>query len=451
MEDFIYQNNIEISNLLKILPDSVNHIIVKNNWLDDILKIINKINFNGKSVCEYGIGGGHLYKMINRLGIKSYIGIDLNDYIVEKNKHFCKNLLECDNRGFQWWKDVVGCDIFLSFATIQQFPNLEYMEWFFYNINEAYFDTIAFNVRIASRNVFRNNIGIKEIFQKNNYLTENYVIEKLPSYELIFKTKINKSNNYVFFIFKKKKIEDENSVVLRDYRSYKEDIDDIVLSSKVYKFIQYIQDTLKNEVFFKDSRGININNVFGDKKNRIILVGNSPCLLGKKLGNIIDNMDVVIRFNDWVTKGFENDVGKKTTHWASCCSVQTQLRKRVFDDKFIFLSVINTLGLSIVKRNELIRNRMGMDYRDFIHLDNDLFYQACRILLKYKLTTGTIIILILLLLGYNDINICGMNLEYKNGKQRYFKGKNLYIDHDVSIDKEIILWCINKEFIKRID
>lgn len=455
MEDIIYQNNIEIANFLKKLPDACNHIVIKNNWLDDVLKIINKINFYGKSVCEYGVGGGHLFKIVSRLGIKSFVGIDLNDKIVENNRVFCKNLLECNNRGYMWWKDVVGCDIFLSFATIQQFPNLEYMECFFHNINEACFDTVAFNVRIAGRNVFRNNIGIKEIFQKNNYLTEKYVMDKMNSYELIFKSRINKQNNYVFFIFKKKRVEEsrveDRDVGANDNRVGVSGGFDMPLSNRVYKFIQYIQDTLKNELFFKDSRGASVGNVFGGRDNRIVLVGNSPCLLGKRLGEVIDGMDVVVRFNDWITKGFEGDVGKKTTHWASCCSVQTQLKRRKFEDKFMFLSVINTLGLSIAKRNELIGTRMGMDYKDFIHLDNDLFYQACRIILKYKLTTGTIIILVLLLMGYTDINICGMNLEYKNGKQRYFKGRNLYIDHDVSIDKEIIHWCIAQEFIKRID
>ena len=42
------------------------------------------------------------------------------------------------------------------------------------------------------------------------------------------------------------------------------------------------------------------------------LVGSSPDLLQENLGPLIDNHDMVVRFNGAVTKGFENHVGSKT-------------------------------------------------------------------------------------------------------------------------------------------
>ena len=46
-----------------------------------------------------------------------------------------------------------------------------------------------------------------------------------------------------------------------------------------------------------------------DKK--VIVVGNSPSILEKEYGEIIDSYDVVIRVNRCITKGYEKYIGKK--------------------------------------------------------------------------------------------------------------------------------------------
>nr|XP_056716131.1 CMP-N-acetylneuraminate-beta-galactosamide-alpha-2,3-sialyltransferase 4-like [Euleptes europaea] len=46
---------------------------------------------------------------------------------------------------------------------------------------------------------------------------------------------------------------------------------------------------------------------------RCIVVGNGHTLLGRRLGKFIDSHHVVIRINDAPLKGYEDDVGKKTT------------------------------------------------------------------------------------------------------------------------------------------
>ncbi|XP_067856245.1 CMP-N-acetylneuraminate-beta-galactosamide-alpha-2,3-sialyltransferase 2-like [Heptranchias perlo] len=47
---------------------------------------------------------------------------------------------------------------------------------------------------------------------------------------------------------------------------------------------------------------------------RCAIVGNSKNLKGSNYGELIDSQDFVIRMNRAVTKGYELDVGKKTTH-----------------------------------------------------------------------------------------------------------------------------------------
>ena len=48
----------------------------------------------------------------------------------------------------------------------------------------------------------------------------------------------------------------------------------------------------------------------------IAVVGNAPSEIGKSKGAEIDSHDIVIRFNNYKTKGFEKDYGSKTDIWA---------------------------------------------------------------------------------------------------------------------------------------
>lgn len=58
----------------------------------------------------------------------------------------------------------------------------------------------------------------------------------------------------------------------------------------------------------------NINHKFEfiDKSKSICLVGSAPNIINSNKGNIIDNFDIVVRFNDVKINGFENDIGSKT-------------------------------------------------------------------------------------------------------------------------------------------
>tara|TARA_Y100000034_G_C6905697_1_gene420166 strand:+ start:1901 stop:2488 length:588 start_codon:yes stop_codon:yes gene_type:complete len=51
------------------------------------------------------------------------------------------------------------------------------------------------------------------------------------------------------------------------------------------------------------------------KIKKICLVGNATSLKGLGLGQKIDSYDFVIRCNCFKIKGYEKDVGTKTTHW----------------------------------------------------------------------------------------------------------------------------------------
>ena len=48
---------------------------------------------------------------------------------------------------------------------------------------------------------------------------------------------------------------------------------------------------------------------------KVILIGNGSSVMDHEHGSLIDSFDVVVRFNRFRTKGFEKNVGTKTTHW----------------------------------------------------------------------------------------------------------------------------------------
>jgi len=50
---------------------------------------------------------------------------------------------------------------------------------------------------------------------------------------------------------------------------------------------------------------------------KVIIIGNSPSVLSQKLGNVVDSHDIVIRINRCITKGYEENIGKKTNIWAT--------------------------------------------------------------------------------------------------------------------------------------
>lgn len=59
------------------------------------------------------------------------------------------------------------------------------------------------------------------------------------------------------------------------------------------------------------------NNILKEmlENKRIAVVGNGPSEIGKNQGSEIDSHDIVIRFNNYRTEGFEADYGSKTDIW----------------------------------------------------------------------------------------------------------------------------------------
>src|SRR5690606_28642592 len=54
-----------------------------------------------------------------------------------------------------------------------------------------------------------------------------------------------------------------------------------------------------------------------DRSASWVLVGNGPSATSRRLGSIIDAHDCIVRFNHYVTAGYEEMLGSRCTHWAT--------------------------------------------------------------------------------------------------------------------------------------
>lgn len=52
-----------------------------------------------------------------------------------------------------------------------------------------------------------------------------------------------------------------------------------------------------------------------DNPASVCIVGNGISLKGRSLGSVIDDHECVVRCNFFMTNGYEEDTGRKTTHW----------------------------------------------------------------------------------------------------------------------------------------
>lgn len=77
------------------------------------------------------------------------------------------------------------------------------------------------------------------------------------------------------------------------------------------------------------------------RRGRVVVVGNSPRLLGCGLGAAIDGFDRVVRLNDFRTEGHEADVGARTDLWFSSANRLARPNIRAWEGLRVWLSQPN--------------------------------------------------------------------------------------------------------------
>ncbi|XP_030596348.1 CMP-N-acetylneuraminate-beta-galactosamide-alpha-2,3-sialyltransferase 1-like [Archocentrus centrarchus] len=118
--------------------------------------------------------------------------------------------------------------------------------------------------------------------------------------------------------------EDKELLLLRMNHSYRPFLTpDFVLSQDAFNWWKRLQNEkrsyetykiITNNIFKMFPRNPDIIQPKSDRCITCAVVGNSANLRGSHYGPLIDSHEIVIRINRGVTRGFEKDVGNKTTH-----------------------------------------------------------------------------------------------------------------------------------------
>ncbi len=153
---------------------------------------------------------------------------------------------------------------------------------------------------------------------------------------------------------------------------------------------------------------------------------------------MVDGYNTVIRFTDFVTKGYEGDVGSKTTHWITGGAKQTKQVRRSLPNsvKKIYLS---PLQYTIPTMSQFIKHYLKMTPTNFVFyhdISTAKYLMSC---LQIYPSTGLFMILLLIAkfgkvstLGFNFFQDGGIHYydstPVKNGEHNWKREYEIYHD-----------------------
>ena len=187
---------------------------------------------------------------------------------------------------------------------------------------------------------------------------------------------------------------------------------------------------------------------------RVIIVGNADTLTGKNLGSVIDSYDEVIRINNFKTKGYEADVGTKTTGVHINESISAKDMKKILLENDLTTDSLEWFGIRPGQRDKFC-TRMGIGKEDGRIEEYNLkkYGGWCT-----NLTSGTLIILHFLDKHNYPIDIAGItgytqSGSYFNNSSKYNKSmdKQNKKFHCPDVEKKVFRDLINRKQVRQID
>ena len=186
----------------------------ETSWLNRWLSLNN--TFRGKTVGDYGIGGGLLGELLcTKYQVKRYVGIDIATRQINAAAARLDKLPECNRTLVLQASNLdftsLGLDILISQQVIQHFPSQSYLDEWLAAINRARIPSVFLEVRSNSNKTIHisnwtgNGEGGKEKRRHgvSNYgitigtvLNCQYPLKLLPRYELVDEWVTTKSAAY---------------------------------------------------------------------------------------------------------------------------------------------------------------------------------------------------------------------------------------------------------------
>lgn len=185
----------------------------------------------------------------------------------------------------------------------------------------------------------------------------------------------------------------------------------------------------------------------------IAVVGSSGTLLDKEYGNLIDEHDIVVRFNVSRVKGFEKHVGSKTDirfmngHAFNGSSDPNKFKAH--DPNFVSNLQNETLIVKSWNHQEFIEGLLKTTPQNNVYFINPPFTQYCNAMTGQEATCGMVGVFFLLLFTSN-ISCFGFNF-YKDSwsKKHYWEEMKEYKQgHSFGVEEEIFSELQNSNKIK---
>ena len=167
---------------------------------------------------------------------------------------------------------------------------------------------------------------------------------------------------------------------------------------------------------------------------KVCIVGNSPNLLDKDLGDKIDMCDHVIRINDFVIEGFEKQIGSKTTIVAAGFSSASKMVKgdystsELMDTCLIWVVIPDSGRIDRVLKYGVDNKRMHViDSESYNFLRNVIYKNFWR-----KVPSCGVATIQMALKNFQDHEIFIVGFDENTGKE----GKAHYYEKDF-FDKDL--------------
>jgi hypothetical protein len=170
------------------------------DWDEAFLKKLNEIMYlREASVVDYGCGGGQLGSHLHKhYGIRGYTGMDISARSrLGAYHHLQAYCCGTDESTKQLWFDICEHDIdfssfiynqvFISQATMQHFPSVEYLLDFLDNIDGSGIPYVVLQYRVDGMTHVTNDnyIDVREVCFKC-YTTAKYINDTLTNYNLVW-------------------------------------------------------------------------------------------------------------------------------------------------------------------------------------------------------------------------------------------------------------------------
>jgi len=181
--------------------------------------------------------------------------------------------------------------------------------------------------------------------------------------------------------------------------------------------------------------------------NNVCIVGNSPNMLGKGKGQVIDKYHTVIRFTDFRTVGFEKDVGSKVNIWITGGAKQTQVKKRTLPPNVVQL-YLSPGQYTVQTMSQFIIKNLQMSPRGFIFYKDIKFMKLIMKAFGIYPSTGLATIFILIA-KFGKVDTIGFDF-YQNGIHYYNNKFVANSEHNWRKEYEIYQDLIRLGYVRNI-